>query len=93
VRLGLVIVCMAAIAVALVHLRRQELDVRHEVQGVEAYQVRLRRMLWHQERDLGYLTAPAKVHDRAVRMAIIPDDQDPRTGVADASEQEPRWDR
>jgi len=93
VRLGLVIVCMAAIAVALVHLRRQELTVRHEIQGVEAYQVRLRRMLWHQERDLGCLTAPAKVHDRAVRMAIIPDDRDPRTAAPDASEHEPRWDR
>jgi len=93
VRLGFLIVCMAVLAVTLVHIRRSELVARHQIQRLEAYQVRLRRTLWRQERDMGYLTAPAQVRRRAMRMALIPPDGELPAELAGATAPQRTWQR
>ncbi len=69
-RLAIVIVSVAAIAVGLVHLRRTEIATRHRIQRLSAEQIRLRRVLWDQQVRLGELTAPGRVRQRADEMAL-----------------------
>ncbi len=69
-RIGLVIVLLAAMAVGLVHIRRSEMYVRHEIQRLSQQQILLRRKLWDQQVHLGYLTAPATIRSRADEMAL-----------------------
>jgi len=70
VRMGLVIVLLAGIAVGLVHLRRGEIITRHEIQRLQMRQVKLRRQLWNQQIRLGLLTAPDKVRQRVEQMKL-----------------------
>ena len=69
-RLATVIVVLAAIAVTLVHLRRREITVRHEIQLLRTRQVALRRKLWDQQVRLGQLTAPRRIRHFAEEMAL-----------------------
>jgi hypothetical protein len=64
-RLATVILVLAGIAVALVHVRREEIAVRHEIQRLQIRRVALRRTLWEQQVRLGYLAAPEEVRRRA----------------------------
>lgn len=69
-RLCFVIACMAAIGVGLVHLRKRESIARHELLSLEAEHIRLRRTAQQQESDLGYLTTPKQIAERATMMGI-----------------------
>ena len=69
-RLATVILVLAVIAAALVHLRRREITVRYEIQRLQAQQVRLRRKLWDQQVRLGCLTAPGEIRSRAEQMVM-----------------------
>ncbi len=69
-RLGLIIVLLAGIAVAVVHIRRAEDASRHEIQRLRIRQVSLRRKLWDQQARMGRLAAPAELRRRADRMAL-----------------------
>lgn len=82
-RMGLVILLLAAIAVALVHTRRGEIIARHEIQRLRMRQVKLRRQLWDQQIRLGLLTSPEKVRQRVEEM---------RLGLVRAPAEDP-WDK
>ena len=69
-RLCFVIVCMAGIGVGLVHLRKRESIARHELLSLETEHVLLRRIAQQQESDLGFLTSPRRISDRAGMMDI-----------------------
>jgi cell division protein FtsL len=69
-RLAWIIVVLAAIGVSLVHLRRVEMSSRHDIQRLREQTVALRRELQEQQLQLGYLTAPGQVDDRAREMAM-----------------------
>lgn len=91
-RLGFVVLILAAISVTLVHIRRQEVSAQHQIQSLEIRQVALRRKLWVQERDIARLTAPKQVYQRAIRMALIePDGSSPT--LAQSSNARNRWNR
>ena len=68
-RLALVIALMAGMAVALVHIRRREISVRHEIQRLQYRQVAVRRKLWDRQMRYGRLMAPAEVRRRAAQIA------------------------
>ncbi len=76
-RFGAVILILAALAVALTHLRRQEVLLRHEIQQLQSRQVQLRRKLWDQQVRLGYLTAPDRMQRRLQELS---------QGAADSAE-------
>lgn len=63
-RIAVVIVTLAAIATALVHLRRREITVHHEIQRLKTQQVSLRRTIWDQQATLGDMTSIEKVQWR-----------------------------
>ena len=60
-RLVPVIIVLAAIAVGMVHIRRQQVACAHEIQSLRSREVQLRRQLWDQHARLGYLTSPQRV--------------------------------
>jgi len=70
VRIAIVILSLAGVAVGLVHLRRAELIARHESQQLQLQQVTLRRQLWDQQIHLSYLAAPAEVRRRSEEMCL-----------------------
>jgi len=45
-RLAFIIVCLTSIGVGLVHIRRQEVALRHEVQSKQSRHIVLRREIW-----------------------------------------------
>lgn len=63
-RLAFVIVCLAAIGVGLVQIRRSELTIRHEIELRKTQQISLRRTLWDQEVRLGERTALGEVRHK-----------------------------
>ena len=69
-RLAVVILAMAVIAIGLVQIRRSELAARHEIQLLKARDTELRRAVWDQQVRLGYLTAPSEVLRRADEMSL-----------------------
>jgi len=83
-RMAVVIIALAAIAVALVHLRRAELSVRHETQELRTQQVGLRRELWDLQNRAGQLTAPGEINRRRGQMALDLKDNSPTPGTAPA---------
>lgn len=68
-RIAIVILALAAIAVTLVHLRRRQTSFAHEIQSLQSRQVTFRRKLWDQQTRLGYLTSPRVIHQR-VELAV-----------------------
>jgi len=69
-RLAVVIISLAAIAVAMVHVRRGEITAMHEIQRLETDQVALRRRLWDQQVELGRVLSPEEIRRRIEEMAI-----------------------
>ena len=69
-RIVVVIISLAAIALGLVHIRRAEMSVQYELQRVRTEQVELRRRLWDQQVRMGLLTAPDEVRRRAEDMSL-----------------------
>ena len=81
-RISLVIVVLAAVTVGMVHLRRAETRVHHQVHRLQVRQIRLRRALYDQQAILGCLTAPGQVRRRAELMDARLTDQVTRSTVA-----------
>jgi len=75
VRISLIIVALAAIAVGLVHLRREQTRVAYQTQRAQIRQVELRRRLCDQQVELGRLTNPQCVRRRASQLDIALTDQ------------------
>jgi hypothetical protein len=69
-RLALIIVSFAAIAVGLVHLRRAEVAVQHRIQSLQREEVLLRRELADRDVRLGELTRPAEIRRRVERSSV-----------------------
>ena len=69
-RLVLIILMLAGIALAMVHIRRAEVLAQHEVMGLQDQQIRLRRTLNDQQVHLSRLGAPLEVRQRAKEMGI-----------------------
>ena len=63
-RLGVIIVALAAIAVGLIHLRRREIMLRHEIQRVRNQRVELRRQMDDRTVGLARLLTPEAVARR-----------------------------
>jgi len=69
-RIAIVIVALAAIAVAMVHIRRTRTNLRNEIQRMENQQISLRRELQDQQIRLGRAMAPSEIRRRAEEMAL-----------------------
>jgi hypothetical protein len=69
-RLILVILGLTAIALGLVHIRRQELAVRYDMQRIETRHAEIRRDLWDRQVEVGHLTTPQAIRYRAEVMAL-----------------------
>ena len=69
-RMSLVIVVLAAIAVGLVQIRREKIRARHEIQQMRARQVLVRRRLWDQDVRIGQLTTPERIRNRVRCMGL-----------------------
>lgn len=80
-RLILLIVALAGIAVGLVHLRRSEISVRHEIQQVEIQRIQLRREAAGQEVRIGHLLAPESLRRRVARLKRQTPDRDHRVAL------------
>jgi hypothetical protein len=64
-RLAFIIVCLTTIGIGLVHIRRQEVALRHEVQSKQLRHVALRREIWDRQVRLGHMTTPRNIRHRA----------------------------
>ncbi|MCK5113423.1 MAG: hypothetical protein KAR11_01520 [Phycisphaerae bacterium] len=64
-RLAFIIVCLTAIGVGLVHIRRREIALRHEVQSKQSQHIVLRREIWDRQVRLGHMTTPQSIRHRA----------------------------
>jgi hypothetical protein len=69
-RLALVILGLTTVALALVHIRREDLAVRHDMQAIETRHAEVRRELWSRQVDVGHLTTPEAVRYRADVLAL-----------------------
>ena len=67
-RVALVILTLAAVAVGIVHLRRAQTRANHQVHRLQLEQIQLRRRLYDQQAELGRLTTPQAVRRRAEKM-------------------------
>lgn len=84
-RLAVIIILVAAIAIVLVHIRRQEAQVNYQIHCSLSRQVRLRRKLWDLRTQVGRLIAPNEVRRRAAEMALnLCDENTPPTRLAEA---------
>ena len=79
-RFAIIIVSLAAIGTALVHVRRREARLCCDIQSAQARQLRLRRKLWDRQVLTGELTRPAEVMRRADDMALDLIHEDPSRG-------------
>jgi hypothetical protein len=70
VRFALLIIALAVVTVGIVHLRREEIRARHQLQDLQIRQVKLRRALYDQQARLGMLTCPRRVRQRAAQLAV-----------------------
>ncbi len=75
-RIAVVIILLAAIAVGVVNIRRMELSARHQMRLLEMRCRKLRRQLDGQEVDLGRLVALDEVRRRAEEMGLKTIDRD-----------------
>ena len=69
-RIAFVIISMTLIAVALVHIRRAELPIRHEMECLETRHAALRRELRDRQMRLGHQTTPQAIRFRADAMSL-----------------------
>lgn len=86
-RLAIVIISLAAIAVTLIHIRRMELGARHEIEQLKMQQVSLRRTMADQDVRKSHLLAPEGIDSRreALSLDLVPSDPSKRrvaTGLA-----------
>jgi len=70
VRLATVIIILAAMAVAQVHMRRCEMIARHQTEQLLLERRQIRRTLWDQQIALSRLTNPQEVCRRGEEMSL-----------------------
>jgi hypothetical protein len=89
-RIVLIILSLTATAVCLVHIRRADVAVRHEIQCIQSQHVQLRREIWHEKMELGHLLTPEAIRSRVDAMALELTNETPpprfALGEADAPE-------
>ena len=81
-RLAFIIVCLTAIGVGLVHIRREEVALHHEVQSKQSRHVELRREIWDRQVRLGHMTTPRNIRHRAEVLGLDIDNTTPEYSVA-----------
>ncbi len=69
-RISLIIVALASIAVGMVHIRRSETRANYQIQQLQLEQIYLRRKLYDQQADIGRLIAPRRVRQRMEQMGV-----------------------
>lgn len=69
-RIAFVMISVTVLAAMLVHLRREELAVRHQMHQTQARHAELRREIWDRQVRLGYLTTPRAIRQRAEALAL-----------------------
>lgn len=69
-RISLVIIGLAAIAICLVLIRREEVRLRHELQKIQIQHSAIKRDVWDRHVELGHLLTPAAIKYRADAMAL-----------------------
>ena len=69
-RLVIIILGVVFIALLLLHIRREEAALRHDVQQSLTRQMTLRRTLWDQRMEIANLVAPAEIRRRAREMTL-----------------------
>ena len=69
-RIAFVIVSLTAIALALVHLRREEVAIRRDMQRVQSEHVKVRREIWDRQMKIGDMMAPRAIRFRSEVMAL-----------------------
>lgn len=80
----LIILAMAAVTVAMVHVRREQIRARHQLQQLRLEQVQLRRKVCDQQAQVGILTAPKAVRQRVGELAVGLVERYPPTGALTA---------
>ena len=63
-RTAIAIIVLTGVAIAMVHMRRQDSAVRHEIQRLQLKQISLRRTLWDQHAVLACRTNPRTIEKR-----------------------------
>ncbi len=63
-RTAIAIMVLTTVAIAMVHMRRQDARVRHEIQRLQLKQISLRRTLWDQHAVLAGRTNPRTIEKR-----------------------------
>lgn len=61
---------LAAVAVGMIYIRRAETRAHHEVYRLKLEQAHLRLRVYDQQAELGRLTAPKDVRQRAEKMDV-----------------------
>lgn len=69
-RIAFIIIGLTAIAVGLVHIRRQEVALGYEIQQLQSRHISLRREIWSRQVRMGHLMAPRAVRQRSEVMAL-----------------------
>jgi len=69
-RISLIIVALAAIAVGVVHIRHCETRTNYQIQHLQLEQIYLRRKLYDQQADLARLISPGQVRQRMEQMDV-----------------------
>ncbi|KKK85673.1 hypothetical protein LCGC14_2770940 [marine sediment metagenome] len=69
-RIAFVIVSLTVIALALVHLRREEVAMRRDMQRVQSEHVKVRREIWDRQMKIGDMMTPQAIRFRSEVMAL-----------------------
>jgi len=69
-RIAFLIICMTLIAVGLVHLRRQEMGLQHELQVLEFGKPAVRRAMWGRHARIGQMTTPEAIR-RSIKSSSL----------------------
>ena len=69
-RMVVIILALGAIAITLVHVRHTQTLTRHEIQKLQEEQIKLRRTLWDQQVQMGYVFSPTELRRRAEEMGL-----------------------
>ena len=84
-RMAMIMISLAAIAVGLVHSRRDEMDARHEIQRLRLDRVAIRRALSDQEVRIGVLTSHGRLSEEAAALNFPPGQSSSRLAADNAS--------
>ena len=69
-RIAFVIVSLTTIALGLVHLRREEVAVRREMQRLQSQHAKVRREIWDRQMQIGDMMTPQAIRFRSEVMAL-----------------------